>query len=600
MSEDDIHGSPAARERFAREHPGWGTSHPGPRRPAGGTPSGGHPSAPHHKKPPAKQAAAATTKENHYSKNSCHVKDLLIFCEDHEKGKRLAAPEEDEGKKEKPKAEGKPRPGERAKPGEKPKAEEKVLVLNVIPHGTMTTRTGGGVTRPGQALTDASLDKYHEQAEDKLKQQHKGVQQSQQRASEARAAQDHRLFGQYRADRAEGRARKQEAAYAANEGKFMKTYGDHVHGDAELYLSQGNPHVCDEIIFKADMISRCSKHPTWKVWDCLTNKWIPPQADKTDMECNSPEFRMRALPPVISASYLGSRSILPDNFPGPKAYWLKPIEPRRYKVHFLSCDPEYAHRIIHLNVYPLVESGIQISISRETGKTPPKAGSWSASIHKYQDYFEKTLHCLNSIVPGGKVIVEVLPEGSFKLANQWKEEDGNNEVVWSGTVEVEVVLFKVSGEKNFLNALPNYIAEVIRKLTDVGITLKAALGAKVKGKAEWKQAPESTKVDVSGAVELSGELVGTVSFDAMLRVADEDVLGGHADGMTTFSLKSELGFEPKEGHMSLPLDVTLQWEKPLELHFLFIYVIGKKSRSYSFLEGGIPPFHVCRVDLTGG
>ena len=594
MSEDDIHGSPASRERFRREHPGWGDPHPGSKDPASGTPSGGHPSAPHHNKSPAKKVAAATTRVNHYSKNSCQVKDLLIHCEHHDKGMRKAAPEKEAEEKGKHKREEKPRPGE------KPKVEEKVFVLNVVPHGGMSTRTANGITKPGQALTDRSLDKYYEEGHKELEHQHDAARQSHREAIEARANQNHRLFGGIRADMAAGQAHRQAAVYAGDKNKFMKTYGDHVHGDAELYLSQGNPNVCDDINFKADMISKCSLHPVWKVWDCLTNKWIPPLADKSnDLEFKGPAFSMRALPLPVSASYLQSHSILPAAFPGPKAYWLKGIEPRRYKVHFFSCDPEYAHRVIHLNVYPLIESGIQITISRETGKTPPKPGSWAASIHKYQHYFEQTMHCLDNIVPGGKVIVEVLPEGSFNLANQWKEEDGSSEVVWSGTVGVDITLFHLSGEKNFLSALPSYIADVIRKLTDVGITLVAGVAVKVGGKAEWKQAPESTKVEVSGAVELTGELVVMVRFDAMLHVANEDVLGGHADGMTTLVAQGELGFEPKEGHMHLPLDVTLQWKKPLELHFLFVYVIGKKSRSYSFGEGHFAPFHVCQVDLMG-
>jgi len=87
VSEDGIYGSPAAREKFAREHPDYGNPHPG---------NG------HHKKPAEKKAAAATTQVNHYSKRSCHVKDLLVFCEHHEKGIRKAAPEEEHGPRKNP------------------------------------------------------------------------------------------------------------------------------------------------------------------------------------------------------------------------------------------------------------------------------------------------------------------------------------------------------------------------------------------------------------------------------------------------------------------------------------------------------------------
>ncbi len=473
-------------------------------------------------------------------------------------------------------------------------------MLNVIPHGTATKRTASGLTTPGQPLTDYSQDKYYDQGHDKLERQHDALKETQQHASDARANQDHRVFGHIRADMAEGRANRQGAAYAGDKAKFMKTYGDHVHGNAELYLSQGDPRVDDAVTLKATMTSHCSKHPIWKVWDCLTNRWIPPLGKGQELEFVGPEFPMHALPPpVIPASYLQSHSILPAWVPGEKAYWLKGIEPRRYKIHFLTCDPEYSHSIIHLNVYPLIESGIQISISRETGKVAPKPGSWAASMHKYQEAFEKTMHCLDSIMPGGKVHAEVLPDASFTLANQWKEEEGSHEVVWSGSVKIGATLFDLYGEKNFLNALPGYISEVIQKITDVGITLRAGLKAELNGKAEWTQAPESTEVKVSGAVELAGILYVTVRFDAMLRVANEDVLGGHAHGTTTFSVKGELGFEPKEGHMHMPLDITAQWEKPLELNFLFFYIFGKKSMTYSFLEGHFPPLHICQVDLMG-
>lgn len=335
---------------------------------------------------------------------------------------------------------------------------------------------------------------------------------------------------------------------------------------------------------------------------CLTNKWLLiKQNGEHVKEYVGPILKTdQLLPPqTIPASYLAAHSILPSWVPGEKAYWLKGIEPRRYEIHLATCDPACARRIIHLNVYPLIESGIQISISKETGILTPKPGTWAASIHKYQEEFTKAVHFLDHIAPGGKVSAEILPEASFSLSDQWKEEDDSHEVVWSGSVKIAATLFDLYGEKNFIDALPGYISEVIRKITDVGITLRAGLKTEIAGTAEWTQAPESNHVNVLGAIEVAGILYAQVSLDLMLRFRNQDILGGHAHGRTLFSVKGELGFEPKDGHMHMPVDISVQWEKPLEIAFLFVYIWGKDPHTYNFLEGYFPRYHICRVDLLG-
>lgn len=51
--------------------------------------------------------------------------------------------------------------------------------------------------------------------------------------------------------------------------------------------------------------------------------------------------------------------------------------------------------------------------------------------------------------------------------------------------------------------------------------------------------------------------------------------------------------------MHLPLEVTVQWEKPLDISFLLVFIWKKKSYTYSFLKGYLHPITVCRVDLMG-
>ncbi len=574
MSEDGIHGTPASNEQFARDHAHYNDTY-------------GKADPPPVHRPKQKHVAAAMTHVNHYSKNSCHVKELIISCEHHEKGLREAMPEEEPGPKEK------------LRPGEKPKPAEKVLVLNVVPHGhanlnpLVGNRTGGGLTTLGQPLTDAALDKYSEQGEKHLDAQHDALRKAHLHARHARAAKNQGLYAKVM----EFQAHRKGVAYVHSKAKFMKTYGDHVHGNAELYLSQGDPGADDIITLKANMVSHCTKHPIWSIWDCSANQWLlTPQGKEyhgTKLDQDS------ILAPVIPANYMEAHSILPAWVPGEKAYWLKNIEPRRYKIHFVSCDPDYAHRVIHLNVYPLIESGIQVSIIHETGKTKPPAGSWSATMHKYQEDFKQIVHTLDHIVPGGRVECEVLPEGSLTLSNQWKEEEGTNEVVWSGSIKAGATLFDLYGEKNLINVLPGFMSEFIKKVTDLGLPLRAGGKSEIEGAAEWKQAPEAVNATISGSIALTGTLYASITLVVMLRAANEDAFGVRAGALTTAVVKGELGFEPEGGHMHMPLEVTVRWEKPLDISFLFVYIWGRQNYTHSFLKDYLHPLKVCRIDLMG-
>lgn len=63
MSEDGVHGSPAAREKFARDHRDYDNPHPKAARPAARR--GGHSPVPH-KPPTVKHVAVPTTQEHHF------------------------------------------------------------------------------------------------------------------------------------------------------------------------------------------------------------------------------------------------------------------------------------------------------------------------------------------------------------------------------------------------------------------------------------------------------------------------------------------------------------------------------------------------------
>jgi len=568
MSEDGIHGSPAAREKFAREHPDYGNPHSS----AHGSTHSPIPHAP----PKEKHVAVPTTQQHQFTRKTCHLTALKVLCEHQTPKPRYAAKEEegDGGKKEE-------------------KGEE-TLSLSVVPHGRAaaiqtTSRNREGDAR--QPLSDRSLDKFSEVDKSKLVDHRQQIMQNYEKVREARVSKNRNLYRNIQYRLAAHAHRNDQKVYSKERDRFMKTYGDHVHWGAELYFNQGDPGIGDVLTLEAQMARHCSKHPQWAVWDCSTNEWVDAH--------EGPQYKTHALlPPLIEANYLEGHSVLPSWVPGDKAYWLKDIEPRRYKVHLFTCEGD---RVTHVNVYPLAQSGIDFKISRESGSVKPKPGTWSAWMHEIQDKWEKAVGVFNRIAPGGKIHIEVLPEGSLSLSNGWKEEEGSNEAVWFGKIGAKATLFELRAMKSILDSLPDYISDIIKECTDVGIDVGLDLTVEINVNAEWTHAPEQ-KAQKPPAVAggLEGILVGKADFYAEARFFGEDLCGVHVTGSTTFRAVSDFEFASEEGKEHIKVGLFLEWQEPFGLLVLANFGTYNKKLQYSFFKERIPRFHCCQFDLLEG
>jgi len=257
--------------------------------------------------------------------------------------------------------------------------------------------------------------------------------------------------------------------------------------------------------------------------------------------------------------------------------------------------------VTHVNVYPLAQSGIDFKISRESGSVKPKPGTWSARMHEIQDKWEKAVGVFNRIAPGGKIHIEVLPEGSLSLSNGWKEEEGSNEAVWFGKIGAKATLFELRAMKSILDSLPDYISDIIKECTDVGIDVGLDLTVEINVNAEWTHAPEQ-KAQKPPAVAggLEGILVGKADFYAEARFFGEDLCGVHVTGSTTFRAVSDFEFASEEGKEHIKVGLFLEWQEPFGLLVLANFGTYNKKLQYSFFKERIPRFHCCQFDLLEG
>lgn len=587
MSEDGIHGTPMSREKFARDHPDYNnpnakahppvrqSSHPGGRSPI--------PDAP----PKQKHAAVPTTQEHSFTKKTCHLTAVKVLCE-HQIPKPRYAAEEEAGKQEN-KQEAKHQEGEN-------EGNQKELSLSVVPHGegaAVVTQSRVRKGDAGQPLSDRSLDKFSEEGKSDLSNHRQQIMQNYEKVRGARVLKNKNLYRNVQYRMMAHSHRSDQKQYSKERDRFMKTYGDHVHAGAELYFDQGDPSLEDVLTLEAQMSRHCSKHPQWAVWDCSTNEWV-------DAHQGTPYKTHALLPPVIENSYLEGHSVLPSwaADPANNAYWLKGIEPRRYKIHLYTCEGD---QVTHVNVYPLASSGIDFKISRESGSVKPKPGTWSARMHECQDKWEKAVGVFNKVAPGGKIHVEVLPEATLSVSNGWKEEEGSHEAVWFGKIGAKGTLFELRAMKSVLDSLPGYISDIIKECTDVGIDVGLDLTVELNVNAEWTHVPEQKAQkppNVAGGLE--GVLVGKADFYAEARFFGEDLCGVHVTGSTTFRAVSEFEFESEEGGERIKISLFMEWQEPFTLLLAANYLHYTKKYQATFFKERIPRFHCCDFDLLKG
>ncbi len=575
MSEDGIHGTRASVEQFARDNPHYND-----------TDGKAHPPPVAHKPPKQKHVAVPTTQEHSFVKKTCHLVTVKVLCEHQTPKPRYAAEEKEAGKQEN-------------KQGKHPEGEEgkqKQLSLSVVPHaaaGAVATQSRLRRGDARQPLSDRSLDKFSEAGKSDLSDHRQQIMQKYEKVREARVLKNKNLYHnvQYRMMAHSHRSNQKE--YSKERNRFMKTYSDHVHAGAELYFDQGDPGLADVLTLEAQMSRHCSKHPQWGVWDCSTNEWVDTHQGTT--------YKTHALlPPVIENSYLEGHSVLPSwaADPANNAYWLKGIEPRRYKVHLFTCEGD---QVTHVNVYPLVLSGVDFKISHETGSVKPKPGTWSARMHECQDKWEKAVSVFNKIAPGGKIHVEILPEATLSVSNGWKEEEGSHEAVWFGKIGAKGTLFELRAMKSILDSLPSYISDIIRECTDVGIDVGLDLTVELNVNAEWTHVPEQkTQKPPTVAGGLEGILVGTVDFYGEARFYGEDLCGAHVKGSTKFRAVSEFEFESEEGGERIKISLFMEWQEPLTLLLAANFLHHTKNYQASFFKERIPRFHCCDFDLLKG
>lgn len=556
MSEDGIHGSPAARERFAREHPDHGNPNPPARPPArSAAHGGGHPPI-HHAPPKQKHVAVPTTQQHQFTKKTCHLIEFEAKCQH---GDRKAVKEKD---------------------GE--------YVLSVVPHegGTGTpgnTKTSAGVgTKPVQTNAQVKADdKHRQQTSHDLETEHQRLEK---REAKLKGRKDTNTRNY---QRTVSRLNRDRSAHQARQDEFIKDNKAKNYYGVELYLDQGDPTVDDKMAFKARMARHCSKHPAWALWDCSTNEWVDTHQGE--------EWSTDALlPPVVD--YSAMPSVLPKIITGANAYWLKNLEPRLYKVHLYTCEGD---EVIHVKVYPLVESGIDISIEHEGSKNEPAKGSWNARIKDSKEKFETVVGTISRVAPGGgSVALEILPEGKLSLVNKWVEEEDTSEVVWEADAVVKATVIKLTILRPIIAELPDLVMRAVRSIADAGIDIKLALEASVNVTCKWKQAPEKAL-----HFEPSGGLGGEVSLGVWahlhigMPILNSNVLSLEAEAKTGMEFSSTVAPKTEGGEEKVYLDVKGQWKHPLVVSGSVTFLAGKPEGFVKDLLGPLPEHKFGSVHL---
>lgn len=517
---------------------------------------GTHPPFPH-KSAKAKQVAVGTTQNHGFVKKTCQFTTLEAECE-HDERKAVK--------------------------------KEGQWVLNVVPHDgglrqAGNTKTSGGIGgKPFQTKAEEDKeDKRREATHHRLEAEGDGLKK---RSAElaARRNQNTRNYRQ-----SVLRLNRDRGSHTARLNEFIKDNRGKKHLGAELYLDQGNPVVSDKMTFHVKMARKCSEHPAWALWDCSENKWVETyRGDEWKTE--------ELLPPVID--YSSMPSVLPK-IPGvSNAYWLKSVRPRLYKAHLYTCD---AHEVIHINVYPLVESGIDITIEREGSKNEPAKGSWASRIETCRDRFEDLVGLLSHIAPtGGTVEVEIFPEGKISLLNKWVEEEKTNEVVWEADVTVDVTIAEIKVVRPIIAGLPEFVMKEIRKVAEAGIDITLTLDASVGATVKWKQAPEEKMTRTpSGEIKGKGSLSLSAHATAHVHVPFFHRSTVHLDigASTEMELTAEIEPETEGGEEKVYVDTKGHWTHPLMVSGSVIYGKRKPRRFSKDLCGPLPEHRFGKVAL---
>ncbi len=554
MSEDGIHGTPASNEKFARDHPHYndtsGKAGPAPvRRPMH---TGGQ-SPISHKPPTQKRVAVPTTQQHQFTKKTCQLIELVAKCE-HDGRKAV-----------------------KEKDGE--------YSLSVVPHDGGPGKAGGTRTGVGTATksaqSDAQVKTQAKAEEDQRKQTSQSLEQEhhklENRSAKLAARKDTNTRN-YR--RTVSRLNRDSASHAGRQEEFIKDNRAKNTFGAELYVDQGDPTVADVMTFHAKMARQCSKHPAWALWDCSTNDWVDTsKPQKTEWTTES------LLPPVIDYSALPS--VLPKVITSENAYWLKGLEPRLYKVHLYTCDGD---KVIHVKVYPLVESGIDITIEHEGSKNEPHKGSWAARIGEAKEKFESIVEKVSQVAPGGgSVKLEILPEGKFTLLNKWVEEEETNEVVWEADAIVKATLVKLTILRPIVAGLPQVVMDAIRSLVDAGLDIEVVLEASANVTCKWSQAPEKPMQFVpSGGIGGEGSFGLWAHVHLKVPVLDANVLSLDARAKTVGELTSKIQPKTEGGEEKVSVEVSCKWAHPLNVSYAIQYLRARPRVFSEDLLGPLP------------
>lgn len=558
MSEDGIHGSPASVEKFARDHPHYndtdGKAHKPVHRPAH---AGGHPPIPH-KPPKQKHVAVPTTQEHHFSKKTCELIEISAKCQ---------------------------HPGRKAI-----KEKDGEYSLSVVPHDGGLSRAGSARTGVGVATKSAQSDAQVKAEEDHHKKTSQNLETEHQRLGKRAAklaARKDANTRNYR--RTASRLNRDRAGHAGRRAEFIKDNRAKTTFGAELYVDQGDPTVNDKMTFHAKMARHCSKHPAWALWDCSTNEWVDSsEPKKSDWSTDG------LLPPVVD--YSAMPSVLPKFMGGENAYWLKGVEPRLYKVHLYTCDGE---EIVHVKVYPLVESGIDITIAHEGSKNEPSKGSWAARIGEAKEKFESIIEKVSRVAPGGgSVTLEILPEGKFTLSNKWVEEEETSEVVWEADAVVNATLVKLTILRPIVAGLPQVVMDAIRSVLDAGLDIEVTVEASANVTCEWKQAPEKQLHFVpTGGIKGEGGFGVLAHLHIGMPILNTNVLSLDARARTVGELTSKIEPKTEGGEEKVSIAVSCKWAHPLNVAYSVQYFRARPRVFSADLLGPLPEHKFGSINL---
>lgn len=558
MSEDGIHGTRASVEQFARDHPHYndtdGKAHPPVHRP---THTGEHPPI-SHKPPTQKHVAVPTTRETQFTKKTCQLIEFRAECE-HDGRKAI-------------------------------KEEDGEYSLSVVPHDGGLSRAGGARTGVGVATKSAQSDAqvkaeedHHQKTSQNLETEHQRLGK---RAAKLAARKDANTRN-YR--RTASRLNRDRAGHAGRRAEFIKDNRAKTTFGAELYVDQGDPTVNDKMTFHAKMARHCSKHPAWALWDCSTNEWVDSsEPKKSDWSTDG------LLPPVVD--YSAMPSVLPKFMGGENAYWLKGVEPRLYKVHLYTCDGE---EIVHVKVYPLVESGIDITIAHEGSKNEPSKGSWAARIGEATEKFESIVEKVSHVAPGGgHVTLEILPEGKFTLSNKWVEEEEDSEVVWEADAVVDAMLISLTILIPIVAGLPQAVMDAIRSVLDAGLDIEVTVKASANVTCKWRQVPEKQLHFIP-----SGEIKGEGSFGVWahlhigMPILKTNVLSLDARAKTVGELTSKIEPKTEGGEEKVSIAVACKWANPLNVAYSVQYLRARPHVFSADLLGPLPEHKFGSISL---